>query len=71
MAIVHSFAFGEKPEDLNNKSRGSYYDDKTVSVQANGTPENKVCSLLMINVAELMCYHYIILITGQRRPFRW
>ena len=34
---------------------------KQVSVQANGTPENKVCSLLMINVAELMCYHYIIL----------
>ena len=43
MAVVHSFAFGEKPEDLDNKSRGSY-DDKTVSVQANGTPENKVCS---------------------------
>lgn len=31
---------------------------KQVSVQANGTPENKVCSLLMINIAKLMCYHY-------------
>ena len=44
MAVVHSFAFGEEPEDLENKSRASCYDDKTASVQANGTPENKVCN---------------------------
>ena len=29
MAAVHSFAFGKEPEDLANKSRGSYYDNKT------------------------------------------
>ena len=57
MAVVHSFAFGEEPEDLENKSRASCYDDKTAFVQANGTPENKVCNDKCCRT--IMCYCYL------------
>ena len=58
MAMVHSFAFGEEPEDPENKLRGSYYDDKTTSFQANRTPENKVCNDKYCRTNVLSLYYY-------------
>ena len=58
MAVVRSFAFGEEPEDLKKKLRGSYYDDKTTSIQANGTPENKVCKDKCCRTNVLSLYYF-------------
>ena len=54
MAVAHLSAICEEFEDLGNKSRGSYYDDKMAFVQAEGTPDNKVC-ILTLTVAKLKC----------------
>ena len=53
MAVAHSSVISE--DLVNTKARG-YYDGKTALMQANGTPEKKVCILLMITVAKLICY---------------
>ena len=37
----------EELKDLVNTSKGSYDDTKMIFVQANGTPENKVCILIV------------------------
>ena len=58
MAVVHLIAFGKEPEDLENKLRGSYYDDKTASVQVNGTPENKVCNDKSYKTNVLSLYYF-------------
>ena len=42
MAVAHLSAICEEFEDLGNKSRGSYYDDKMAFVQAEGKPDKKV-----------------------------
>ena len=56
MAVAHSSVISE--DLVNTKARG-YYDGKTVLVQANGTPEKKVC-IMLITVAKLICYIFDI-----------
>ena len=56
MAVLHSSVISE--DLVNSKARG-YCDGKTALVQANGTPEKKVC-ILLITVAKLICYIFDI-----------
>ena len=57
MALPHSVS-----EELEDLSRGPFY-DKTAFVEANGTPENKVCIITVANLKVLASY--ILSITGQ------
>lgn len=54
MEVARLSAISEELEDPVNKSLGPNC-GKTAFLQANGTPENKVCILLMMTVAKIFC----------------